>query len=432
MIVANEQHSASEQLSDKFLNLGQHKTVPPTYANYENLLNSAQSDELRQVFKKHFGFEPEKRPVECKKHAMSLWKADELSDRALVALVHRGINPHEAINGFLDKGISAIQNPPEEFLELWAQVTIEPEWLDWALLERGARIYRRYGVLGFMFQGIGSIDSYRNENIAKTLMSTGQYADDTAFKRFVLTSNFWTKVSEPGGMRSFAPGWKVAIQVRLLHTLIRRAVLGSKNWDSEKLGMPINQVGLLGAPLISSVMMGQHLKMLGYRPTDSDIEAMMHLWRYVAHVMGRDVSDFPTTANEGLQVLYDLSNVSENTDTPEGARIGKSFIEAFKPRSDARGFGWLKEYVQYKINIAQSLFFVSPQTRKAMNLPNPTFWGALYWMVRFPINRWTDKKRYDSSEFENAYDKRVARERYVWLNEHIKGSSLEYRPQPKY
>lgn len=117
-------------------------------------------------------------------------------------------------------------------------------------------------------------------------MLTGQYSDKTAFTRYLLTCNFWMQVSEKGGMRVFAEGWKVAIRVRLLHTLIRQAVLGSGKFDIDKLGMPINQVGLLGAPVPSAAGMGYFMRILGYKVSDVEIDDMLHLWRYIAYLMG--------------------------------------------------------------------------------------------------------------------------------------------------
>lgn len=418
--------------NELFLNLANGRELPPKNFAYVDLVKSSNAAKARKLSKTLFSYKPENRPAEAFQLGMASWRGDALADRALLAMEAKNENPMSVIDTFLEQGIDGLDNPPEEFRTLWNQISVAPSWLDWDLLEHGAKVYRRYGVTGFQFQGIASIDGYRLESIGKTLMSTGQYADDTAFKRFLLTCNFWTEISEPEGMRNFSAGWKTALRVRLLHTLIRRAVMSSPNWNAEELGMPINQVGLLGAPLISSVMIGYLLKMLGYRPTDRDIDGMMHLWRYVSHIMGLEPGLFPETREEGLQLIYDMMNLEAMTDSPEGIELGSSFLRCFEPTKELKGWEKISRWIEYKTNIAQTLFFVSPETRKLISAPNPKGWALLYWLWRFPTNFTVDTLRTHVNSFDQAYDKRVSAKRRAWLNRQISEADLVYRPQPKY
>ena len=148
-----------------------------------------------------------------------------------------------------------------------------------------------------------SIEGCRKESIAQPLMATGQYSNDTAFHRFLLTCNFWTRVSEARGMALFSEGWKTAARVRLLHTLIRRRLLRSGKWDAGHLGMSINQVGLMATPVLGSLGMGEHMKLLGFAVSRDDIEAMMHFWGYVGKIMGLQEGLWPRNIEEGLQTL---------------------------------------------------------------------------------------------------------------------------------
>ena len=426
----NDSNQASQ--NEIFLNLSKGRTAPPNNFAYESMVKSKNAATARKLSKMLFDFEPQDRPDAANRLGMAAWRGDALSDQALLAMEARNENPMQVIEVFLEKGIDGLENPPEEFQLLWEQISQEPEWLDRDLLEHGAKVYRRYGVTGFQFQGIASIDGYRLESIGKTLMSTGQYADDTAFKRFLLTCNFWAEISEKEGMQVFGTGWKTALRVRLLHTLIRRAVVSNPKWDADELGMPINQVGLLAAPIISSVMLGYLLKMLGYRPTDRDIDGLMHLWRYVSHIMGLEAGYFPETREEGLQLIYDLMNLEAMTDYPEGIELGSSFLQCFKPTKQLKGWEKFSRWVEYKTNIAQTFFFVSPETRALIKAPNPAVWSLVYWLWRFPTNFVVDTLRSRFSGFDQAYDQRVTAKRRSWLNRQISEADLVYRPEPKY
>ena len=49
-----------------------------------------------------------------KKLAMMNWVGDPLSDKAVLSIRRGGRNPHEITAKFLEGGIDAVENPPEE------------------------------------------------------------------------------------------------------------------------------------------------------------------------------------------------------------------------------------------------------------------------------------------------------------------------------
>jgi len=440
MIAKNNDNSAhrpaekpsKEQLSELIMHLHENRTAPPSCGNYSEVVQAKKAQLQAKMFGKFLGYTPKPRPEIGRRLEMAMWMGDPLGDAALLKMADRGENPHAIIEAVITKGIEAVENPSDELRQVWQQISTVPDWVDWERIERGARFYRRYGVQGFTFQGIGTLDSYRFDSIALPLMSTGQYTDDTAFNRFLLTCNFWTEVSEPGGMRLFAPGWQVAVRVRLLHTLIRRSVIASGKWDVEKLGMPINQVGLHGAPLVSSIMLGQYLKLLGFRPKDQEIADVTHLWRYIAYIMGCTTEFFPDSVDEGIQVLFDAFNAEYQTESEESIRLCQSYIAAFKPRSESRGWKRLKDWWHYKSIVGQTLLFVTPETVKLAGLPNPLFWGILFLLLNYPRNLIQDTLRHRLASYSDRLDRKKRDERRSWLNAYLKSADLIYRPKPKY
>ncbi|MEM7689040.1 MAG: oxygenase MpaB family protein [Pseudomonadota bacterium] len=412
------------------LTLATGRDTPPSSFAYDRRAHSEEAHKVRSMIKRFMGEDTAPNPELAHEMGVGLWQGDALSDPAMMAIAAAGLNPHTVIERLLEGGLDALDSPPKEVVALWQQATSIPDWLDWETLEYGAEVYRRYGVAGFQFQGVATIPGYLNESIALTLMSTGQYADDTAFKRFLLTCNFWMETSDKGGMRPGAPGWKVAMQVRMLHSLIRRTVLKRPRWEAERLGMPISSTIMLGAPMISSYLLGQQMKILGYAASDDDIAAMMHLWRYIAYVMGVDDRHFPKSHSEAAQLLHDTHCLWEETTPDEGIQLSQSFMNAFRNRAKAQAD--LESWRDYHRAIAQSFFFVPAPVRKTVGTPDPRFWACLHWMTAFPRNRLIGALSYAAPAFNRWRDRRVSRRRRAWVERELNAASLVYRPQPKY
>lgn len=434
MSILKEKDLVAETLIDEqFLSLSKGRTAPPGGFLYNEAFNAKAGKDLRKVFKMVTGVETSYNVEQAHRIAMSSWVGDPLSDVAILQMRREGRDVHQIMRTFLTEGINGVSNYPPELAELWEQVGVVPEWVEWDRIERGARAYRRFGVEGHRYQGIGSLDMYRVLSIARTLMSTGQYADDTTYKRYLLTCNFWTEISEPHGMRPFNEGWKVALRVRLLHTLIRRAVFGSPRWEPEKFGMPINQSGMLTAPLISSVMMCKSMQILGYKLTDEEVEDVIHLWQYVAHVMGYQRENvFPSNIPGAVQAMHDSLLLNPPSEDPDCIRLGRSFLDSFKPHPGASFKDRARQWVGYKIGIAQSGLFVSPDTRRAIKSPNPWPWTIPYLITQFPKNRLQDIRRLKDPVYARKLDEKIRAQRYHWLKTQLSDVDMSYQPKSKF
>ncbi|MCW5835259.1 MAG: hypothetical protein KIS78_22855, partial [Labilithrix sp.] len=97
-------------------------------------------------------------------------------------------------------GIASVPDAPASLRALFADVETPPDWLDPALVERGARVFRRYGAHVFRFAGAITLAGYSESSVAKPLAMTGGYVGGSARRRFLETVAFWIEVSEPGGL----------------------------------------------------------------------------------------------------------------------------------------------------------------------------------------------------------------------------------------
>jgi hypothetical protein len=114
----------------------------------------------------------------------------------------------------LSHGIESVTDPSPELLVLFEQINTDPDWVDWAKVEHGAEVFRRYGSELYPYFGIMTFNAYGLETIATPLAMTGAYTGGSAFGRFLETSRLWTDTTQPGAMRPGGVGRRSAIMVR--------------------------------------------------------------------------------------------------------------------------------------------------------------------------------------------------------------------------
>jgi len=201
-------------------------------------------------------------------------------------------------------GISSVADAPDELTALFRQLETVPLWLEPRRLELGARVCRRAGVLGhFVLADFGLMGGYRSAAVAKTLIRTGKLRD-TAAERLIMTGRFVTAVTEPGDMLPGKPGYAFTIRVRLVHGHVRSALLAAPGWSSERWGLPINQSDTLGTNLLFSIGFLEGCRKWGLHFTDDEVEAVIHLWRYVGWLIGIDERLLPSDADGARRALY--------------------------------------------------------------------------------------------------------------------------------
>ena len=76
------------------------------------------------------------------------------------------------------------------------------------------------------------------------------------------------------------------MRVRIMHVFLRHRITRHPQWNLAAWGKPINQAEATITLLSGGYGAGLGMHKLGYRSTTADIDAMMHFWRYVGHLMG--------------------------------------------------------------------------------------------------------------------------------------------------
>jgi hypothetical protein len=195
-----------------------------------------------------------------------------------------------------------------------------PAWVDVSLARAGAVAFWRVGAPTlFLTLTYGALASgYQSAALVRPLAATGRL-ERMAARRLSETTRWALCVTAPGGMGVGAEGWEACVRVRLVHALVRRHLNASGEWDREAWGEPISGAdgfataigGFLVVPL-------RCMRDLGVRFSPAEEEAVTHLWRWVAYVMGVPEHLLPVSASDARErvELALATDSGPNADSP--------------------------------------------------------------------------------------------------------------------
>jgi hypothetical protein len=355
-------------------------------------------------------------------------RADPLSDTFIEAAFANGYarDARKLVETALQTGIDSLPDPPVELTALFTHLDAEPDWLDWDQVEKGARVFRRYGTDAYVYFGAFSLEGYRRESIFKPLVLTGAYTGGSAFGRYLETCRFWTDVSEPGSLRQGGEGRKTAVLVRVMHSMIRRHIEPHAEWDTPRLGQPLNQSDQF-ATITLSFLLTEHGRLLGYWPTEDEILAHMHFWRYIAYLMGVEPAFYPDNVEDWWRVVYTILISGDLADGEDSKHLGQSFVEAFGPTGkETPKRAKAKEREQNKI-LGYTRYFLSQDTFQAHDLPPA---GVHRWipLLYLAPNFAGDVARRVIPGVGKRIDDRQRHKRSAWLERHLAGRTARFSP----
>ncbi len=386
---------------------------------------------LRSVSKALFGFDPGLPEEKARTFASMYYDADPLAE-AFVDEVYEGLGREEGrriLERAIADGTDSIEDAPESLIRLFEDIEEDPAWVDWALVERGAKVFRRWGTSVFRFAGAITLVAYSESSVAKPLALTGAYAGEKAKGRFLETAVFWIAVSEPGALRPGGAGRASALRVRIMHVFVRQRLKDHPEWDLDAWGVPISQADALLTLMGGSVGPGIALKAMGYRPSTEDIEATMHFWRYVGHLMGVRPRFYPATVGEALQLLFLTMFKGAHRAGEDGVRLCQSYIAAFTPDT-AEDAPWpqrLRDTLESGVHRGMTRFFLPGPLYRANRLPSVGPW-ALYPLLCFGPIFLAETLRRNVGALDDIADRIARAQRSRWLTYHLPDRRAEYDP----
>jgi hypothetical protein len=345
-------------------------------------------------------------------------RADPLSDALIEAAFERGFvgKTRALVERALRDGIGAVPDAPPELVALFEHLDAEPEWLDRDRVERGAALARRYGVDAFYYYGLISLEGFRTEMIYKPLALTGAYTGGTAFGRYLETCRFWLETSEPDALRPGGTGRNTAVSIRVMHSLIRRKVSAHPDWDAARLGAPLSQNAQFGT-ISLSFLITQHLKLMGYWPSDSEVLDHMHFWRYIGYLMGVEPSFYPESIEDWWRLIYLMLTMDHPNDCDESRGLSQSFVAAFGPTDRDDRSTRARKAAERRTVLGWTRYFLTEETFAANRLPLPG-WRRWLPLLRVAPNLRDELARRVLPGYHNRLDARKRQERSAWLERH--------------
>lgn len=364
---------------------------PPRFV-YQQSLNTLRAKKTAWGLALIFGKKPAPSAQLTDAVAASYFRSDELGDRVAAELFNNpalraaGINPHQLLKKAVEQGSSVVDERTPALREMIQAAENAPDWLDQQQLDKACRLIHRWGRFAMYALGDFSLlAGYANSDIAKPLAFTGALNGNSSFDRVSETTSFWFDVTTPGALQPGAAGYCSAVKVRVMHALVRGRLKEHPQWDTAEWGLPINQGDAVATNVAFSMMMFTGLGMLGWRFRDHEIEAVLHLWRYIAYLMGDDYQLLPQNRQQGVDWLYIIAMGSRVNPDADSLGLARSYLENFRQVPGSR----LHQFTTYWFHRAYANWFIPADIRRALNIPKAPLlsWGPL---LQFPLLRLAD------------------------------------------
>ncbi|KAI1428736.1 hypothetical protein F5Y12DRAFT_628980 [Xylaria sp. FL1777] len=288
----------------------------------------------------------------------------------------------------------------EKIGKLWNEVNTVPEWVDWDQIERGQKIFFRYGgpaisTLTFLSL-LGGMGSART---VETLDRTGGFDVKVVRRRLLETTQHTLNVHrdlksiQPGG-----DGFVNSVRVRLLHTAIRRRIVQMASqrpdyYNLAKYGMPINDLDSIGTiNTFSATLIWMGLPRQGIHMRAQEILDYLALWRYVAYVMGapHEWMATPASARSMMESLV-VSEIRPSTASATLANNILTGLEGHPPTYASREFMCAQTHWLNGGDLAEKLDIDRPGVYySALVLGQCLFFMAMCYVNR--SFRWLDER----------------------------------------
>ncbi len=269
---------------------------------------------------------------------------------------------------------------PPALKDLLAQVSVWPTWADGPTLDAGARAMQSTGLHGMrVLRDAALMAGYQASAINQTLLQTGALHDG-AQRRVAHTTAWWMDVTEVGGMRPGAAGFEMTLKVRLMHAMVRQRLLRGETWSTDKWGLPVNQLDMQATYLGFSVVHLIALQTTGMWLSRKDREALMHLWRLIAWVMGVEEALLCHSEAHGRQTL--LHNMLTQASADEGSvKLARALMDEPLGRHYAGPLSsWAGRFNKAR-HLSLVRWFVGAEGMRVLGLPTSLPWYPLLCMA---------------------------------------------------
>jgi hypothetical protein len=268
---------------------------------------------------------------------------DKWADDVVEPVFKRDVNEVNRIMRTLVRNDQPVPTDlPEELQGYLTNSLSLPEWADAAKIRQGQQVFEKNGLLITLCLFCASLPSaYADADAVKVLYLTAQL-DTDARRRVMETGQFLIDACTTGGLDANGKGLRAIQHVRLMHAAVRylikdRAGKHPGMWNFPDWGVPINQEDMAGTILSFWYVVGEPMGGLGVNLSDEEVDAYLHLWKVIGHLMGvldKMLPRDPSDAN----ALLDAIKRRRFTASPEGQHMTRALLALLDQLTPTQAF----------------------------------------------------------------------------------------------
>ncbi|HVG84532.1 MAG TPA: oxygenase MpaB family protein [Vicinamibacterales bacterium] len=257
---------------------------------------------------------------------LGLQRRDEVA-ADLVAAIRAKEVTLKTFGSALESGVESIEMPHPALTRFFTTIEATPDWVDWAEVERGARVCREMGQNALDVLAYGSLlGGYRFQAANNVLTASGGLSTTGALRRVGETTKWWVECVTQDGLRRHGEGFKLTAHVRLMHQLISVHFEQDTDWDHSEYGVPVNATDQAATLALFSTTFLLQVRMLGVPVLPREGQAVMHLWRYIGWLLGIEEQWIPLSEHDGRRMIYRFV-LSQATPKEDGHLLADALIK---------------------------------------------------------------------------------------------------------
>ncbi len=232
------------------------------------------------------------------------WQADEHMIGAVDAFERLGYERGRAMfEQALTQGIDTLDDPPQEFVELFEHLDHLPAQFDLAAAERGRMLaMSATKAATTIIQGWAFYETAMTGDISAATGATGRFADDGP-RRFIETARVFAQFTLPDIFDRHSEAFQDVVRVRLMHAIVSRGL--RRKWGDDvylKFGEPIPVTSLLGFG--SGMLLGRLVDhAFGRKLTSAQLEDLAEYSSFSGRLWGAPERLYSPTGPELIKSL---------------------------------------------------------------------------------------------------------------------------------